>query len=856
MKAWFKLFLPLALVVVAFTFYLGQARIYDHIESLTLREQSTVLLSTNMIYNDLYVMAQHLLSLTHESPITDTLADPKLVNLQRMQEAFSSLVQRNPSYVQVRWIDETGMERVRIDAINGNPKIVPQAELQSKANRYFFKEVMALRSGEIYLSPLDLNVEHEQIEVPHRLMQRMATPVLDSTDKPRGILIINLLAQHFFEDLIRLEKSSSGHILLLNHQGHWLYSPKVTEEGGFLLDNKDSFGLHFPDTWANIRANSSGSLLAADGLWVWQEAPLKIEGIPTQLITKELPWWVVSHISVEEITAISSAIWKQTLPVGGLLLMILTVISGVVNAREFKRIPDEHNQANSLGADSRWWQVYILAVIVPILMLLLRLNLPASFGDRPMLLLFVFPITLSALLGGATAGLIATFFSALLSNYWLIPPVGKFTVSSPYDLMQLFLLMANGVLISIVCETLIRARQLAEQRRQKKALIIQQLKASEQALKERSEELNHIFNLSMDLLCIVDMQGTFLRVNPAWERVLGYQVQELENLLFSNLVHPDDYQESIALLDDIQKGMQIVDFCNRFRTKDGNYRWLEWRSTPSDGFIYAVARDITDRKRMEAELLNHREQLEAQVVERTQKLEVAYHSLEEYASQIANLYNHAPCGYHSLNVDGTILRVNQTELDWLGYTSDEFVGHPIVEFLTPESIDVFHRSFPEFIRTGRVRDLEFDFICKNGCIASFLVSADLVYDIHGHPLHSSSTLLDIRERKARERKLHDLNQFLSEVLEVLPFGVVVYDKERKAILRNSLFGKLLNYPAEFSQKEPLFFSDAIRFNFERGDYPDRSFEEVLAGFLYMMDSHQPVCFDRHQFDGVFLEIRG
>jgi hypothetical protein len=155
-----------------------------------------------------------------------------------------------------------------------------------------------------------------------------------------------------------------------------------------------------------------------------------------------------------------------------------------------------------------------------------------------------------------------------------------------------------------------------------------------------------------------------------------------------------------------------------------------------------------------------------------------------------------------------------------------------------------------------VRDIELDFICKDGSIIPFLVSADLVRDDQGQALYSRSTLVDNSELKARQQKLLNLNKFLNEVLEVLPFGVVIYDEERRAILHNTLFGSLLDYPPELLRKEPLHFADLIRFNFDRGDYPNQPFEEVLAGFVYMMDTRQTVCFERRQANGVFLEIRG
>ncbi len=255
-----------------------------------------------------------------------------------------------------------------------------------------------------------------------------------------------------------------------------------------------------------------------------------------------------------------------------------------------------------------------------------------------------------------------------------------------------------------------------------------------------------------------------------------------------------------------------------------------------------TGRDITERKRQDEELAHYRSHLELEIEKRSQ----------EYLE----LYDQSPCGYHSLAPDGTILRVNKTELDLLGYSCDEYVGHHIVEFMTPESVDTFHHQYPQFLQNGRVRNLEFDFVCKDGHTRSFLVNGDLIRGVQGQAIASRSTMVDDSDRKAKIKKINDLNRFLSEVLDVLPFGVVVFNEERRAILRNKLFVHILNYPPEWAQKEPLYFEEMIRFNHDRGDYPVRTFEDAHDGFVHAITTRQTVRFERRQANGTYLEICG
>jgi PAS domain S-box-containing protein len=118
---------------------------------------------------------------------------------------------------------------------------------------------------------------------------------------------------------------------------------------------------------------------------------------------------------------------------------------------------------------------------------------------------------------------------------------------------------------------------------------------------KRTEELNRFFTAGLDMLCIADREGRLLRLNPEWERTLGYPLAELEGQSYLDLVHPDDLQKTRAAMATLDARRPILSFENRYRCRDGDYRWIEWRSFPSDDLIYAAARDITERKRAEAE---------------------------------------------------------------------------------------------------------------------------------------------------------------------------------------------------------------------------------------------------------------
>jgi PAS domain S-box-containing protein len=114
-------------------------------------------------------------------------------------------------------------------------------------------------------------------------------------------------------------------------------------------------------------------------------------------------------------------------------------------------------------------------------------------------------------------------------------------------------------------------------------------------------ELDRIFTLSSDLIAVADLQGHFKRVNPAFERTLGYSGEELRSRPYVEFVHPDDRSRTLEAAAELARGREVIEFENRYLRKDGSVRWLQWsaRSAPSEGVIYAAARDVTERKQLQ-----------------------------------------------------------------------------------------------------------------------------------------------------------------------------------------------------------------------------------------------------------------
>ena len=114
---------------------------------------------------------------------------------------------------------------------------------------------------------------------------------------------------------------------------------------------------------------------------------------------------------------------------------------------------------------------------------------------------------------------------------------------------------------------------------------------------------DRFFTISLDLLCQLGFDGYFKRLNPAWERTLGFTVEELKARPFIEFVHPDDRESTLAQNREVRTGGQALGFENRYLCKDGSYRWFHWNAAADviGGVIYSVARDITEGKELAQE---------------------------------------------------------------------------------------------------------------------------------------------------------------------------------------------------------------------------------------------------------------
>ncbi len=199
--------------------------------------------------------------------------------------------------------------------------------------------------------------------------------------------------------------------------------------------------------------------------------------------------------------------------------------------------------------------------------------------------------------------------------------------------------------------------------------------------KERFQQMERFFSVNLDLLCIADTSGNFIKVNAEWEAVLGYTVQELEQRAFLEFVHPDDLEGTRAAMAKLDTQKPVLQFVNRYRHKDGSYRHIEWRSHPHDTLIYAAARDVTDRVQRE-EQLRHQTGL------------------------ITSLLDSIPDIIFFKDVQGVYLGCNPPFAKFVGRPRDAIIGRTDYDLFDRDLADSFREHDRKMLEQGTSRQNE------------------------------------------------------------------------------------------------------------------------------------------------------
>ena len=318
-------------------------------------------------------------------------------------------------------------------------------------------------------------------------------------------------------------------------------------------------------------------------------------------------------------------------------------------------------------------------------------------------------------------------------------------------------------------------------------------KRKDEALREleknlaREQEFDRFFNLSLEMIGIANYNGYFERVNPTWEKLLGFTAEELLSKPYMEFVHPEDRESTLAEAGKLASGISTVSFENRYLTKDGSYKWLLWNAAPfpAQKLLYCVARDITGQKSADQALRD-----------------------SEYRTRL--IVESAYDAFISIDSSGLVTDWNAQAGKTFGWSRAEVIGQPLDATIIPQRYREAHRrGLQHFLSTGEGpvlnKRIEITALRRDGLEFPVELSISPVY-VSGHYAFNAF-VSDISDRKQAEQKLYESEEKYKRLLENIPDVVWTSTREGKTTFITHNIEEVTGYtPAEiYSGGEGLWF---------------------------------------------------
>lgn len=338
-------------------------------------------------------------------------------------------------------------------------------------------------------------------------------------------------------------------------------------------------------------------------------------------------------------------------------------------------------------------------------------------------------------------------------------------------------------------------------------------------LEESLEEAGKLFNMSLDTMMVIFSKDKFVKINPAFTRILGYTLKDLESVSFLDLIHPDYVKIASERLALRLKGEDVdTHAIYPVLSKDGSYKWVESMITTDSktGMMYVVSQDIT-KKRMDEE-----------------KLKIYTQKLKDDDQQIQTLYENAPDAVIVIDTESTIVKWNPKAESVFGWKATDVIGKPLYEFIIPAQHRESHKKGMEsYLETGigpvLNKSIEIEAVNKEGKEFPVLLSISPVKVDEKYLFIGS--LRDITENKRVVNELYENEEKLRLIIENISEGVIVVNANKKTVMANEMAISFFGIKEDDEISPDLINHFEIYFPDEKTIFPSQNLpmERALKG---------------------------
>ncbi len=642
---------------------------------------------------------------------------------QRIAERLSAELDAKPAYAQFRilGIENDGREIVRVDRSgpNGAVRIVPEAELQRKADQAYFKDTVKLRAGEIHVSALDLNQENGVVETPGTPTLRVATPIFAPNGNPFGIIIVNVDMRPAF-DRVRSSVRQGGKIYVVNKRGDYLVHPDAAREFGSELGAPADWTADFPYLASSRgaaqgvaqtvpdQAGQPGGIAAfaptilANSEWVAVietvpsaviQAPAAairntslLVGLIAVLCAAALALLVASSLTrpIVQLTAAVEGISgneRAAIPIEaggetGVLARAFARVIGEANAKTaaLEREVAEHRRTEAARDHYAARERLFSAAVESSNDAIVTKSLDGTITGWNPAAERMFGFTAAEAVGKGIHLIVPR--DRLTEMHDILRRIGQGKSIEQHETVRL---RKDGspVEVSLSISSIktasgeiIGASKIARD--------ITESKRTQQALDQQIEERRRIFETSQDLILVSDPKGVLVQVSPSSQTILGYAPEQMIGRSAIEFIHGDDLDSTREEMRAARRGLHTRNFDARYVHRDGRSVTLSWMGTWSEPVRrhFFVGRDMTE-SRLAQETLRESEQLARGIVDT---------ALDAFVQ---------------MDESGTISDWNSQAEKIFGWSRGEALGRSLGELIIPEIHRAAHKSgLQRFLRTG------------------------------------------------------------------------------------------------------------------------------------------------------------
>ncbi len=765
------MFLPAAMLFLLFWGGIVLQQEYLHSTRIELKESKNIALAKQLFetamvgqLSDTLMLVDMLRAEISKNPDPDRMS-------RMLVGSILAYMQNKKTCDQVRYIDHTGMERIRV---NWNEKeggiVVPASALQFKGDRYYFKKGMS-EDHLLYVSRFDLNIEHSAIERPFKPMIRIAHRVPSwNGQQPEGLIVLNVLGAGFIGQLIQAESHSLGKIYLVNDRGDWLKGPSPEMEWQFMFQERagDTLASMYPHEWQQIASQGKGQLRSKAGLFTYDTVDLRTVsrkfGFAFSDLEADETWKTVGFVPKSQL---KPSWWPVAMAGLGLVVAVIGLFSLYMSRLHLRRA----KAICRLVENEKKFNVITGAVQDAIVMI--DASGQVVFWNQAAGRIFGFSaaeimgrdihefITPQSQRSETTQGL--NFFSKSGKGRFIgvlreVEALRKDGVRFPAEL-NLNAVHMEGQWWGVAVVRDITDRKKAEEK----------LRRSEMRLRE-AQSITHVGNWEWVL------KENSLYWSDEVYRIFGLQPQAFQPSYeaFLSFVHPEDRSMVDQAVNSALKGRDFYDVEHRICLGDGSERIVRER-----GQVYqdrgghpirmiGTVQDVSELKRAEAALRKSHEVLENRVVERTRELKKANEILkgkidelertEFELKKLSLAIEQSPSTVMITDLDGTIEYANPSFTRITGYTIQEALGKNPRLIKSDIHPTEFYKDLWRTISSGNVWHGEICNRKKDGSLYWELASISPVRNIQGEVTHYVAVKEDITERKKKEYELQEAKE--------------------------------------------------------------------------------------------------